>query len=133
MKNILMTLLLLSTNVFAYDVAVRYVYDGDTIMVTLPSLPKPLSNASVRVLGIDAPEMRGKCQKETDAAKEAKLFFQKLLAQTTTITLTSFAWDKYGGRIDANVFIGGVDVANELIKAGLVRPYAGGARASWCK
>ena len=33
-------------------------YDGDTCYVLAPTLPEPLQKMSVRILGIDTPEMR---------------------------------------------------------------------------
>jgi endonuclease YncB( thermonuclease family) len=40
--------------------------------------------------------------------------------------------DKYGGRIVANVKVGGVDIAQELLKKGLARVYNGEKKKSWC-
>ena len=41
-------------------------------------------------------------------------------------------WDKYGGRIDAEVWIDDILLSDALIAAGLARPYNGGKRAGWC-
>jgi endonuclease YncB( thermonuclease family) len=133
MKYLVSIIAFLSFNALAFDVPVRYNYDGDTIMITLDSLPKPLNNASVRILGIDAPEMHGKCAKEIAAAKAAKQKLTDLIGTSKTISLSGFSWDKYGSRIDAIVSVNGVDLGSEMLKSGLVRTYSGGVRASWCK
>lgn len=128
-----MCLFMFCSSANAFTVPVRYVYDGDTIMITLPTLPKPLSNASVRIMGIDTPELRGKCDSETAAAKLARDYTKSLLGEMKEIELTNFSWDKYGGRIDADVMINGKDLAASLIENNHARPYKGGARSSWCK
>lgn len=133
MKKLLLSLLLSASSAFAFDVPVRYIYDGDTIMIKLETLPYPLYNASVRINGIDAPEIRGKCQSEKDAAKLTKAKLQELIGDKKIITLSNFSHDKYGGRILADVNVNGKDIATEMIASGVVRKYSGGARSSWCK
>ena len=39
---------------------------------------------------------------------------------------------KYAGRIVAQVLVGGEDLEEMIIEAGLGRPYEGGAREGWC-
>ena len=81
--------------------------DGDTISTTLP-LPCPLCRASVRVRGVDTPEKskaRAKCGKEIELAHNATAVTKDLIGSATTMTLRNFKWDKYGGRIDADVTI----------------------------
>ncbi len=48
------------------------------------------------------------------------------------LLLTPIKWDKYGGRLNANVKVGGVDIAQELLKKGLARTYSGDKKKSWC-
>jgi micrococcal nuclease len=42
------------------------VYDGDTIRVDIANCDQPIlcKNISIRIFGIDTPEIRGKCQNE---------------------------------------------------------------------
>ncbi len=48
-------------------------YDGDTITFNLPGLhPIIGEKISIRVNGIDTPEMRGKCEKENYDAQQAR-------------------------------------------------------------
>lgn len=47
------------------------VYDGDTIRVDIANCDQPIlcQNISIRIFGIDTPEIRGKCQNEKHLAK----------------------------------------------------------------
>lgn len=108
--------------------------DGDTIATTVP-LMCPLCKASVRIRGIDTPESTAlaKCELEKTRGKAAKVFTAELIGQNKTMILKDFKWDKYGGRIDANVTINGVDVAQTLISKGYAKPYTGrGPKPDWC-
>lgn len=123
------------------------VYDGDTIKTDLSwRLPAPLNKASVRIYGIDTPEMpaksyattgklnRAKCVKEAELALKAKARVVELVGTNTKMKVSSFKWDKYGGRILANVSIDGVDVAKTLISEGLaVEYYGSGTKKDWCQ
>ena len=44
----------------------RVCYDGDTCYVIIKALPKKLEKMSIRILGIDTPEIRGKCAEEKE-------------------------------------------------------------------
>ena len=116
------------------EVPIRYVTDGDTIAGTF-QLPYPLSNISVRILGIDTPEKGtlAKCPKEAELAKQASAYTKKLVGNAKTMTVQNFKYDKYGGRIDGIVIINGINIGDELIKANMAVPYFGGAKRSWCK
>ncbi len=52
----------------------RVCYDGDTCYIIYESLPESLQKMSIRVLGIDTPEIKGKCDKEKELALEAREF-----------------------------------------------------------
>ena len=107
------------------------VYDGDTFRASFEVWPDHYAVSSVRVMGIDAPEMRGKCKKEKAQAIKAKVFAKELLEQVVTVKVIKS--DKYGGRVDAVVYINGKDMAAIMVEAGLGRVYAGGKRKGWCK
>ena len=67
------------------------VYDGDTIKSELPSLPYPLSKVSIRIKGLDTPELRTyKCQKEKDLAQLARQRLIDLTKNTQYIILIFF-------------------------------------------
>lgn len=109
------------------------IYDGDTFMVRVESLPPELRQISVRIRGIDAPELgsRAKCKLEQAMGLRARDRLTQLL-RAGPIVYRHLAWDKYGGRVDAQVVVAGIDVGEQLIKERLVRRYDGGKRAGWC-
>lgn len=110
-------------------------YDGDTCTVSLPpSIPALFGNhITVRLAGIDTPEMKGICDEEKALAKQAQAFTQSLMVQATKIELNEPRRDKYF-RILARVMVDGQEVAQELVKAGLAVPYNGqGKRKNWCE
>src|SRR5437016_2415285 len=50
-------------------------YDGDTCTVTLPGLPDVFGERiSIRLVGIDAPEIKGRCEQEKRLAMQARDF-----------------------------------------------------------
>ena len=108
-------------------------YDGDTCYVTAPTLPEPLQKMSVRILGIDTPEIRGECEEEKKLALEARALANKLFREARTIEFGNLKWDKYGGRVLVDVYLDGKNYKDEIINAGLARPYDGGTKQGWCE
>lgn len=108
--------------------------DGDTLAVTLPGLPAALNPVAVRVRGIDTPETggRAKCAAEQKLARRATEFTRAAIGRGRRVEFARPTWDKYGGRIDADVWIDGASLAQQLIAAGLARAYDGGKRGGWC-
>ena len=119
-----------------YEWPVLGIVDGDTLHVHLPGLPMELQPVKVRVRGIDTPELRGKCASEKKMAQAARNFTGRLvdaaLAAGRPIYFSDIDWDKYGGRIDADVAIGGRSLGDMLVGAKLARRYDGGKRMGWC-
>ena len=112
---------------------VKGIYDGDTFYSDLCALPKPLSEVSIRIVGIDTPEIRTTCASEKVLGYAAKAKLQELLEGQTVVVVKEVEWDKYGGRIDGRVFLeDGTDIAAKMIESGLARPYEGGTREPWC-
>ena len=87
---------------------------------------------SIRVLGIDAPEIRGKCKAEKQAALRAKKFTVSVLHNARRIELRNIKRGKYF-RILADVWVDGKRLSQALIKAGHARVYKGGKRLGWCE
>ena len=108
-------------------------YDGDTCYITATVLPDSLNKMSVRVLGIDTPEIRGDCEEEKALAQKGKKLANELFRSATSIEYRDLKWDKYGGRILANVYLDGELYSEKLIKQGLARPYFGDKKESWCE
>ncbi len=119
-----------------YEWSILDVIDGDTLKIFLPGLPPELQPLKVRVRGIDTPELHGKCAAEKAAARKASAFTRHLVdaakAAEKPIYFSKIDWDKYGGRIDADVVIDGRSLADMLVGAGLARRYKGGKRGIWC-
>jgi len=112
---------------------VTSIYDGDTFRVNIDNYPAIIGvNMPVRVLGIDTPEIRGKCQSEKDKAKEARLFTVNQLTQAKRIELVNIQRGKYF-RLLAVVLVDGVSLADNLIERGLAVEYDGGRKKDWCE
>lgn len=108
------------------------VIDGDTFRAQIPVWEGLTVTTLVRLDGIDAPEIRGKCKEEKDKAAQAKEALTKFL-RGEVITLHSVQPDKYSGRVVADVRVNFQSVATQMIDRGLARKYTGGERQGWCK
>lgn len=103
-------------------------YDGDTITFNLPSLhPIVGEKISIRVNGIDTPEIRGKCEKEKYDAKQAQEMVADILKDAERINLKNMKRGKYF-RIAADVYVDGENLADILIDAGMAIRYEGGKK-----
>jgi len=114
------------------------VYDGDTITIAskLPYKLSPLYKFSVRLNGIDTPEMKGKdvTDDEKKAANEVKEFISNLLLNKH-IRLENVQSEKYG-RILADVYINNIHVNELLLKERYAVIYDGGTKkkpSSWLR
>ena len=108
------------------------VLDGDTIEVLARIWPDHYVETLVRLAGIDAPELRGRCAAEIALAERAKARLAALLA-SARLQLVEIHYGKYAGRVVARVLTEkGDDVAAILLAEKLVRAYAGRRRESWC-
>jgi len=112
---------------------VTSIYDADTFRVNIKDWPDVIGlRVPVRVLGVDAPEIKGKCQAEKDKAREAKQFTVESLRSAKVIELRNIKRGKYF-RLLADVFVDGNSLARALIKAGHGRAYDGSKRNDWCE
>lgn len=111
-----------------YGIVVKVV-DGDTIHVASP-LGTSWYKFSVRVLGVDTPEIHSKDQKERDAAYLAKKFVVEHCLHKR-VTFCEHVREKYG-RVCAKVILpDGRDLAKVLIKENLGNPYSGGTKIAF--
>ncbi len=111
-------------------------YDADTITIAskLPYDASPLYRLSVRLNGIDAPEIKGKCAEEKEVAKEARDFLSSLVLNKM-IRLENVESEKYG-RILADVYLGDVHLNELLLKERYAVKYDGGTKlkpVSWLR
>ncbi len=112
------------------------VIDGDTIEVRAVIWLGQVVSTRVRLAGIDAPELRGKCARERTLAERARAYLLARLGGggRAWVRLRDIRYGKYAGRVLARVeTAAGEDLGRSLMAAGLARPYAGRARASWCE
>lgn len=108
------------------------VIDGDTIRVRARIWLGQELETSVRLAGVDAPELKGRCPRERELAQTAKSYIVTQVAGQE-VRLFDVHLDKYGGRVIARVETPrGENLSSGLIAAGLARRYAGEARAPWC-
>ncbi len=109
-------------------------YDGDTVTFNLPGLHPIIGHKiSIRVNGIDTPEIRGKCDKEKISAKLVKHLVADILKNADSITLKNIGRGKYF-RIVADVIVDGKSLKEILILGGMAVPYDGGTKThSWCQ
>lgn len=111
---------------------VEQVVDGDTIQARATIWLDQEVRITIRLRGVDTPEMNGRCPRESALAREARRFTQDVLSRGV-ISLTDIRRGKYGGRVVARIANArGEDLGEALLKAGLARPY-GKRRRSWCQ
>jgi micrococcal nuclease len=111
---------------------VTSIYDADTFRANIPGWPSVVGKRiSIRVNGVDAPEIRGKCAREKAGARAAKQHTVAMLRGARSIELRNIRRGKYF-RLLADVYTDGKNLAQSLIQAGLARPYHGGRRKGWC-
>lgn len=109
------------------------IYDADTFRADIAGWPAIIGErVPIRINGIDAPEMRGKCKEEKALARKAKQITVDMLRGAKKVELRNMQRGKYF-RIIADVYADGVSVADRLIKAGLAYEYYGGTKQGWCK
>lgn len=109
-------------------------YDGDTCTMSLPGTHALFGDhISIRLDGIDTPEIKGKCAREKSMAVAARNLVNRRLAAASTIDLEDLGRDKYF-RIGARVMADGQDLGAELLRLGLAVPYNGGTKIQdWCQ
>jgi len=107
------------------------VYDGDTITVAsrLPFTDERkdiIWRFSVRLNGIDCPEIRGKCETEKRVAQIAKsILSDKILGET--VLLENVELEKYG-RLLAIVNFEGINLNEWMVEQRLAVAYDGGTK-----
>jgi endonuclease YncB( thermonuclease family) len=75
--------------------------------------------------------MNGKCDNEKMLALQAKAFLTQHLEKAQTIEIELIARDKYF-RVLSVIVADGIDLADEMVKAGLAYSYTGGTKVRWC-
>ena len=108
------------------------VIDGDTLMVRARIWIGQEIEIKVRLAGVDAPELRGKCERERILARRARDLVAASIADGE-VRLHAIQYGKFAGRVLARVETSaGDDLGTALLDAGLGRPYRGKRRQGWC-
>ena len=104
------------------------VYDGDTFTLAgyLPYPASPLYRFSVRLNGIDTPEIKGKTEKEKECAILARTELQTLILDKRVV-LRNVQTEKYG-RLLADVYIGDLHINQHMLDTGMAVKYDGGTK-----
>lgn len=104
------------------------VYDGDTITIAskLPYDDSMLYRFSVRLNGIDAPEIKGKTEDEKEAAKVSQKALEELILHKN-VTLENIGTEKYG-RVLADVFYNGTNLNKWMLENHYAVEYDGGTK-----
>lgn len=104
------------------------VYDGDTITILskLPYKDSALYKFSVRLNGIDCPEIKGETLKEKQCAQLARDELSKLILNKHVV-LKDLKTEKYG-RILAEVYLDDLHLNQYMIDKKLAVKYDGGTK-----
>lgn len=109
------------------------IYDGDTFRANLAGVhPLIGQNVSIRVSGVDTPEIRGKCHKEKQLARLAKQATVGFLRSAKVIELKNISRGKYF-RIVADVYADNKKLSDFLLDSNLAVHYHGKKKVNWCK
>ena len=105
-----------------YEAVITKVIDGDTVTARINLGLDVLKTETIRLYGIDAPEMK------TEEGKKAHKFLDKLMnGKGVLIDNLNDRREKYG-RLLCKVSVDGKDVGETIVKAGFARQYFGGVR-----
>lgn len=83
----------------------------------------------MRISNIDAPEIEGRCQFESNLAQQSKNRLAALL-EGQRVQIRREGYDRYN-RTLATFSVNGRDIGDQLVKAGLARTWTG-RREPWC-
>jgi len=104
------------------------VYDGDTITIAakLPYPESPVYRVSVRLNGIDTPEIKGQTQREKELAKQIRDILQSKI-MNKMVELKNTSNEKYG-RLLADVYLDDICINDWMIEQGYAVKYDGGTK-----
>ncbi len=115
-----------------YAVDVLRVIDGDTFEARVHVWPGHELTTRIRLRGIDAPEIKARCDGERVQA-EAALTALRAMLSDRDVSIWNLGPDKYSGRVVADAGTRRIpDVSAALLAKGVARSYTGGHRNGWC-
>lgn len=123
MRSALLTIILILAATPAQAQPACRALDGDTLAC---------GKSRIRIVGLDAPELRGRCPHESIIARQARDRLQALIADGVDLQPVRRR-DRYRRRLAIVRDSQGRDVAAVMIQEGHARPYSGrGRRQGWC-
>jgi micrococcal nuclease len=130
-------LIVLSCEVYATSFGGKYIrnYDGDTVTLDLDcDIDYFCKKRSIRIYGIDTPEIRTKNKCEKKQGKKAKEFVKDRLSNATEIIAHDCLHGKYYREV-CEIIYDGHNLGEELMAVGLAYPYYGKTKQkiNWCK
>ena len=103
------------------------VYDGDTITIVYKNeSDKKVYKGSLRLRGIDTPEIRTKNKNEKEIAQIAKNRLNTLVFNKY-IRLEKIDYDKYG-RILADIYVKNINISEYMVNKRFAVKYDGGTK-----
>lgn len=107
------------------------VYDGDTITIACKLFENDSNfyRFSVRIDGVDTPEIKGKTSEEKEKAKIVREALTDLI-MNKIVYLENVRFEKYG-RILAKVIYNDINISNWLIENNYAHEYQGGKKQEW--
>jgi len=114
---------------YEYKAKIKSVYDGDGAFEAIVDLGMKIHiSKKIRLLGIDTPEMRGE---QLQAAKVVRDFVRELILDKDVIIHTKRDSTGKYGRLLADIFIGGKNIAEILLDKNYAQPYIKGHKKIW--
>jgi endonuclease YncB( thermonuclease family) len=109
-------------------------YDGDTITFDIPNVHPLINVVSIRVLGLDTPEIKGKSECEKRLALQAKKLVKNNLSAAKRIDLRNCVHGKYF-RFVCDVIADGENISQIITEYGFAYQYTGGTKkdVDWCR
>lgn len=117
----------LSNKTYELTAFIKRVIDGDTVIATVDCLFDVKIDITLRLFGIDTPELTSKVLVERTTAKEAKARLIQLV-EGKDIKIQSYKEKEKYGRYLAELFVEGTNVNQLLIAEGLAAAYFGGTK-----
>jgi endonuclease YncB( thermonuclease family) len=105
------------------------VIDGDTITIATKLAgfsSNEIYKFSVRINGIDTPEIKGKNVDEKNVARIAKAALEELI-MSKDVQLKNVAFEKYG-RLLSDVYINDIHINKWMVEKRFALPYDGGKK-----
>ena len=128
---------------FVYPIVEHDAYDGDTVRVMIDRGFEDYKRLSVRIKGVDTPEIRTKDKLEKEAGLAARDFVNHWLAclawcgeSPGVLMFDSIERDKFSGRGVGDLFPAGspdVTLSDVLLSSHIARPYDGGKKEPWTR